>query len=89
MRDGAQIRYNRERFRSPDAEVLRKLLLSRREYEALEKKPLNCPVCGFRVLGAAAERSGIIEIKCHKCKFEGPVNLAYFRLRRKRGGKAD
>ena len=56
---------------------------------ALRGKTLNCPVCGFRILGAAAGRSGIIEVKCHKCKFEGPVNLAYFRTRRKRGGDPD
>ena len=28
---------------------------------------------------AAADRTGHAEVKCRKCKFEGPINLAYFR----------
>ena len=73
------------RFVLPDGEVLRKLELSAEEYAKAEKKPLRCPVCGYRILGASADRSGIVEIKCQKCKFEGPVNLAYFRTQRLRG----
>ncbi len=67
------------RYKPPDAEVLRKLELSRKEYEAAEKRELRCPVCGFRLLGMSADRQGVILIRCRKCKFEGPMNLAYFR----------
>ena len=51
------------RFGTPSDEVLRKLELSRMEVESMEKRNLNCPICGFRILGV----------------FEGPINLAYFR----------
>lgn len=67
------------RFAQPSAEVMRKILLSRQEVEGLEKKDLKCPICGFRIIGVYADRSGHAEVKCSKCKFEGPLNLAYFR----------
>ena len=51
------------RFGTPSDEVLRKLELSRMEVESMEKRNLN----------------GHAEVKCRKCKFEGPINLAYFR----------
>ena len=73
------------RFREPDEEVRRKLALSKEEYEKAEKKPLRCPVCGYKLIGASAVRSGLVEVKCQKCKFEGPMNLAYFRTQRLRG----
>lgn len=67
------------RFGTPSDEVLRKLELSRMEVESMEKRNLNCPICGFRILGVYADRNGHAEVKCRKCKFEGPINLAYFR----------
>lgn len=67
------------RFSAPSDEVMQKLLLSRQEVEGLEKKDLKCPICGFRIIGVYADRSGHAEVKCNKCKFEGPLNLAYFR----------
>ena len=78
-----QIKYD-PRFSPPSEEVLQKLRLSCIEYENREKKVLNCPICGFRILGASADRQGLIEVKCRKCKFEGPINLAYFRTQRRR-----
>ena len=67
------------RFGTPSDEVLRKLELSRMEVESMEKRNLNCPICGFCILGVYADRTGHAEVKCRKCKFEGPINLAYFR----------
>ena len=67
------------RFRPPDDEVLRKIELSMKEVEGMEKRNLNCPICGFRILGLYSDRSGHVEVKCRKCKFEGTLNLAYFR----------
>ncbi len=66
------------RFGTPSDEVLRKLELSRMEVESMEKRNFNCPICGFRILGVYADRTGHAEVKCRKCKFEGPINLAYF-----------
>ena len=78
----SSIKYD-PRYGSPSEEILRKLELSRREAEALPKKVLNCPICGFRIMGTYEDRRGHVEIKCRKCKFEGPVNLAYFRRQRR------
>lgn len=78
-----QIKYD-PRFTPPGEDVIKKLILSQREYEALEKKPLKCPICGFPLIGLSADRHGIVAVKCQKCKFEGPINLAYFRTQRYR-----
>lgn len=72
------IKYD-SRFGTPSDEVLRKLELSLMEVESMEKRNLNCPICGFRIIGVYADRTGHAEVKCRKCKFEGPINLAYFR----------
>lgn len=67
------------RYGTPSGEVLRKIELSRREVEGMSKRDLKCPICGFRIQGIYADRTGHAEVKCRKCKFEGPLNLAYFR----------
>ncbi len=71
------------RFRLPSEEVLRKIELSMKEVEGMEKRDLNCPICGFRIQGLYADRTGHAEVKCRKCKFEGPLNLAYFRRQKR------
>ena len=71
------------RFRLPSEEVLRKIELSMQEAEKMEKRDLNCPICGFRIQGLYADRTGHAEVKCRKCKFEGPLNLAYFRRQKR------
>lgn len=50
------------RFGTPSDEVLRKLELSRMEVESMEKRNLNCPICGFRILGVYADRNGHAEV---------------------------
>ena len=64
-------------------EVLRLLELSWQEVEEMDKRDLKCPICGFRIEGVYADRTGHAEVKCRKCKFEGPVNLAYFRRQKR------
>ena len=68
---------------SPSFEVLRLLELSRLEVEEMDKRDLKCPICGFRIEGVYSDRTGHAEIKCRKCKFEGPVNLSYFRRQKR------
>ena len=79
----AQIKYD-TRY-SPSPEVLRLLELSWQEVEEMDKRDLKCPICGFRIEGAYADRTGHADVKCRKCKFEGPVNLAYFRRQKRHG----
>ena len=76
-----QIKYD-TRY-TPSPEVLRLLELSWAEVEEMEKRDLKCPICGFRIQGVYADRTGHVEIKCRKCKYEGPVNLAYFRRQKR------
>lgn len=71
-----------ERYRKPDPEIQRLLEYSRKESEALERRKLACPRCGFP-LGYVYGHSGYYDAKCRKCKFTGPLNLAYFRLQRR------
>jgi len=68
---------------SPSPEVLRLLELSQFEVENMEKRDLKCPICGFRIQGVYADRTGHAEVKCSKCKFEGPLNLSYFRRQKR------
>ena len=68
---------------NPSKEVLERIALSRQEVEGLEKRDLKCPICGFRIEGVYSDRTGHAEVKCRKCKFEGPLNLAYFRRQRR------
>ena len=68
---------------SPSPEVLRLLEESRREVENMSKRDFRCPICQFRIEGVYADSVGHVEIKCRKCKFEGPVNLAYFRRQKR------
>lgn len=63
----------------PSHEVLERIALSMKEVEDLEKRDLRCPICGFRIEGVYSDRTGHAEVKCRKCKFEGPLNLSYFR----------
>lgn len=71
------------RYGTPSPEVLHKIELSRLEVEGMDKRDLKCPICGFRIEGVYADRTGHAEVKCRKCKFEGPLNLSYFRRQHK------
>ncbi len=71
-------RYN-DRFGPVSAETARKLELSRIETENMESRDLRCPICGYRIGTVYTDRKGHVSIKCRKCKFDGVINLAYFR----------
>ena len=76
-----QISYD-HRYGPPSSDILEKILLSQKEVEGMQKRDLRCPICGYRIQGVFADRTGHAEVKCRKCKFEGPLNLAYFRRQR-------
>ena len=67
------------RFGSPSAEVLKKILRSKQEAEKLPKRTIRCPICGFKLEEAYGYEATHVQVKCRKCKFEEPLNLAYFR----------
>ena len=67
---------------SPD--VAEKIRRSREEVKQLNGRELKCPVCGFRIEGIYGITSGILQVKCRKCKLEEPLNLAYFRRMKRR-----
>ncbi len=60
-------------------EVAEKIRRSREEVKNLQGRELRCPVCGFRIENVYGITSGIVQVKCRKCKLEEPLNLAYFR----------
>ena len=74
-----------QRFTKPPPETWAKILSSREEAKALALRDLKCPICQFRLAGVYGH-SGYIKVKCSKCKFEGPLNLAYFHRTRRRYG---
>lgn len=63
-------------------EVAEKIRKSREEVKKLQGRELRCPVCGFRLEGVFGITSGIVQVKCRKCKLEEPLNLAYFRRKK-------
>ena len=67
---------------SPD--VAEKIRRSREEVKQLNGRELKCPVCGFRIEGIYGITSGILQVKCRKCKLEEPLNLSYFRRMKRR-----
>lgn len=74
--------YDRARFESPGRETMLLLRKSREEVENMETRVIQCPICHFRCL-VGYERAAVhIQFRCNKCKFESPMNLAYFRTQR-------
>lgn len=71
-------------YAAPSPEVMAKIILSAKEVENAEKRELKCPICGYRIQGLYGLNKGHVEVKCRKCKFEGPLNLAYFRRQRRK-----
>ena len=67
------------RFGNPSAEVLKKILRSKQEAEKLPKRTIRCPICGFKLEETYGYGASYVQVKCRKCKFEEPLNLAYFR----------
>ena len=82
--DSLAVKWN-ERYGNPSQETLQKLIKSKEEAESLELKVLKCPICGFNALWTYADRSGHIDFKCRKWKFQGPLNVGYFRRQKRTG----
>lgn len=79
-----EVKYNRNRFRPPSDEVVKKLILSKEQVEGLKKRPIRCPVCNFRHHDIYEDTVGHVDIKCPKCGYEGTINLAFFRTQTKK-----
>jgi hypothetical protein len=45
-------------------------------------RDVHCPICGFVIDRVYTDIAGHKEAKCQKCKYEGPINLAYFRCQK-------
>lgn len=60
-------------------EVAEKIRKSREKVKQMQGRELQCPVCGFRIEGIYGITSGIVQVKCRKCKLEEPLDLSYFR----------
>lgn len=67
------------RYRKPSSDVLRKLELSRQAATNVETREMHCPMCGFLVRIIPVTQTEVVFVKCHKCKFMGPLSPAYFR----------
>ena len=65
------------RFTKPPPETWAKILSSREEAAAMALRELKCPICGYKLFGVYGH-TGYVNVKCQKCKFTGPLNLAYF-----------
>ena len=72
------------RYGTLTPEIEEKLLMSRRDAENAVKHFLCCPVCGYRINEVYRDDKPLIQVKCRKCKFEGPLNMAYFRRMKSR-----
>ena len=65
-------------------EMREKVERSEKECEALTKREVRCPYCGFLMDYVYSDVSGHRQVKCRKCKRATIMNMAYFRrVRRK------
>ena len=64
---------------APSQETLRRLELSRQKAGGVKTREMHCPICGFLVQIIPVTQTDIVFAKCHKCKFTGPLDPAYFR----------
>ena len=66
-------------------DVIRRLELSRQKAGGVETREMHCPICGFLVQIIPVTQTDIVFVKCHKCKFTGPLDPAYFRRMKRIG----
>ena len=64
------------------SEVKRKLKLCIEEANKLTLRDVRCPYCSFLVTRVFSDARGHYLVKCHKCKTQSVLNLAYFRKQR-------
>ena len=72
------IKYDHTKFH-PKEENLEKLARSNEDAKELERHEVHCPICGMLRAYTIGEKKGIVQMKCTRCKYDGPINLAYFR----------
>lgn len=63
------------RYGSLTPEIAEKIRKSREEVKKMKGRDLRCPVCGFRIEGVYGITSGIVQVKCRKCKLEEPLKI--------------
>ena len=66
-------------------DVIRRLELSRQKAGGVETREMHCPICGFLVQIIPVTQTDVVFVKCHKCKFTGPLDPAYFRRMKRLG----
>ena len=76
--DDSDIEYDR-RYGKLDPVSAYLIHRSRREAARVERRDIKCPACGFAMTRVSGEGNGYPTFKCGKCKFSGPIGLAYFR----------
>ena len=64
---------------APSQETLRRLELSSQKAGGVKTREMHCPICGFLVQIIPVTQTDIVFAKCHKRKFTGPLDPAYFR----------
>ena len=67
------------RYPELSQDTVEKLEKSKAEVEGMEPHELKCPICGFTLAKVYDDRQGHFQLKCNKCKFDGVINMAYFR----------
>ena len=83
MTENQEIIYD-SRYGHLTPDVAEKIRKSREEAKKMKSRELKCPVCGFRIEEIYGITSGIVQVKCRKCKLEEPLSLAYFRKIKKK-----
>ena len=63
-------------------DILRKLELSWQRAAQIQKRNMYCPYCGRKIAEIPVDQKEIVFAKCHNCKYEGPLDPAYFRRMR-------
>ena len=71
-------------FKINDPETLKKLEKSLKAARTLQKRKIYCPVCGKYLLDVYGHEHFITAVKCQKCKFNKPIDTAFFRTLRSR-----
>ena len=71
-------------YDDPPPEIQEKLVKSFLEAVELKERKLACPVCKSKLGSIYSDGCGHVNVKCQKCGFASPMNLAYFRRKRKK-----
>lgn len=64
------------------AEVREKIDRSALEVEGMKMRDIRCPICQYVIARVYVDMQGHFQARCRKCKWEKPINLAYFRTQK-------